>query len=110
MVTGISVITFIAFYLLYCTSAKMAVTDVSGMEKWVGNHKSLSKYIGLALLIISMCSSFWHWGLGSGAFSFFVLLMVIASLTVLLAPLRLLNYRFLVFFFTFFLITEFIFF
>lgn len=96
MATGISLIVFIGFYLLYGTSQKMAMVDGLGLEKWIGGHVNLSKYSGLALLIVSLGLSCWYWGAASGTFTFFVILMTIASLVVLLAPLRILNRRFLI--------------
>ncbi|MBO0343512.1 MAG: hypothetical protein ACTHOM_08845 [Allomuricauda sp.] len=95
MVTLISLLTFIAFYLLYGTSKKMASVGVFGLEKWTGEHKKSAQLASLALMILSLGLSCFYWGLGSGTFSFLILLMTVASLVILLAPLRLLNYRFL---------------
>ena len=93
MVTLISFLTFIAFYLLYGTSKKMAAAGVLGLEKWTGEHKKSAQLASLALMILSLGLSCFHWGLGSGIFTFFILLMTVASLVILLAPLQLLNYR-----------------
>ncbi|MBO0329125.1 hypothetical protein [[Muricauda] lutisoli] len=95
MVTLISLLTFIAFYLLYGTSKKMAFVGELGSEKWAGEYKKIAQLTGLALMIFSLGLSCFYWGLGSGTFSFLVLLMTVASLVILLAPLRFLNYRFL---------------
>lgn len=95
MVTVISLLTFIAFYLLYGTSKKMAAVGELGLEKWTGEHRKASRYASLALMILSLGLSCFYWGLGSGTFAFFILLMTVASLVILLAPLRLLNYPFL---------------
>ncbi len=99
MATGISLLTFIAFYLLYSTSKKMSAVGNLGFEQSIGAHRKTSKYISLALMILALGLSCFVWGLGSGTFTFFILLMTIASLVILLAPLRLLNYRFLGIFF-----------
>ena len=93
MVTGISLLVFIAFYLLYGTSKKMAAMGNLGVETWLGEHANASKYSGLVLLIISLALSCFYWGLGPGVFSFFIILMTLASLVILLAPLQLLGYR-----------------
>jgi len=95
MATGISLLTLIAFYLLYSTSKKMSAMGNLGFEHSVAEHKKASKYVGLALMIFSLGLSCFYWGLGSGTFTFFIILMTVASLVILLAPLRLLNYRFL---------------
>ena len=95
MATGITLFIFIGFYLLYGTSQKMAMTGSLGLEKWIGGHAKISKYSGSALLIVSLGLSCIYWGAASGTFTFFIILMTIASLVILLAPLRLLNYPFL---------------
>ncbi len=106
MVTCISLLVFVAFYLLYSTSKKMAGVGVMGFEKWVVDHHSASQYVGLALLIISLGLSIWLWGLGSGVFTFIILLMTVASLIILLAPLRLVSYKSVGITLVFFLICE----
>lgn len=95
MVTFISLLTFMAFYLLYGTSKKMASAGELGIGKWTGEHKKIAQAASLALMILSLGLSYFLWGLGSGTFTFFILLMTVASLVILLAPLRLLNYPFL---------------
>lgn len=100
MFTGISLLTSISFYLLYSTSKKMSAIGNLGFEKSIGEHGRASKYIGLALMILSLGLSCFYWGIGAGTFTFFIILMTIASLVILLAPLRLLNYTFLLLTFT----------
>ena len=95
MATGISLLTFIAFYLFYGTSKKMASVGELGIMKWTGENRKIAQIAGLALMVFSLGLSCFYWGLGSGTFTFFILLMTVASLVVLLAPLRLLNYRLL---------------
>ncbi|WP_375325193.1 hypothetical protein [Flagellimonas sp. GZD32] len=95
MATGISLLTFISFYLLYSTSKKMSAVGNLGFEPSIAEHRKTAIYIGLALMILSLGLSCYHWGFGSGTFTFFILLMTISSLVILLAPLQLLNYRFL---------------
>ena len=96
MATGISLLVFIAFYLLYSTSKKMATVGNLGVETWLSEHAKTSKYTALALLTLSLGLSCFYWGLGSGAFTFFIILMTVASLVILLAPMRLLTYTSLV--------------
>jgi hypothetical protein len=95
MVTFISLLIFISFYLFYGTSKKMAVIQSFGVERWIGEQVNISKLIGSALMIISLGLSCYQWGWGSGVFTFSILLMTLASLVILLAPLQLLNYRIL---------------
>lgn len=84
-----------AFYLLYGTSKKISAIRVLGMEKWSAEHRKTSKLVSLALMMLSLGLSWHYWGLGSGTFAFFILLMTVISLVVMLAPLCVLNYRFL---------------
>lgn len=95
MVTIISLLTFFAFYLLYGTSKKTVSAGNLDFERWTGANKKASQYASLALMILSLGLSCFYWGIGSGTFTYFILLMTIASLVILLAPLRLLNYRLL---------------
>ncbi|MEY8779175.1 hypothetical protein AB9K32_02030 [Allomuricauda sp. XS_ASV26] len=99
MATGISLLTFITFYLFYGTSKKMASIGKLGIEKWIGENRKIAQIAGLALMVFSLGLSCFYWGLGSGTFTFFIILMTVASLVILLAPLRLLNHRFLGIFF-----------
>ena len=84
----------------------MTGVGVMGIEKWMAGHRSVSQYSSLALLIISLGLSIWLWGLGSGIFTFFIILMTVASLVILLAPLRLLSYKSIGLTLFFFLICE----
>ena len=96
MATLISFSIFTGFYLLYGTSRKMAGVGGLGIEKWIGGHPDISRYSGLALLIISMGLSCFYWGTGSGPFTFFIILMTVASLVILLVPLRMLSRKLVV--------------
>jgi len=106
MATLISFLTFIAFYLLYGTSKKMVAVSELGTGKWKCKNKKIAQLASLALMILSLGLSCYYWGLGSGTFSFFILLMTVASLVILLAPLRLLNYSFLGILFLCFILFE----
>ncbi len=106
MATGISLLTFISFYLLYGTSKKMAPVGELGFEKWTSEHKKASHYSSLTLMIVSLGLSCFYWGIGSGTFTFFIILMTVASLIILLTPLRLVNYTFLGIIFACFFIFE----
>lgn len=66
-----------------------------GFEHSIAEHRKATKYVSSALMIFSLGLSCFYWGVGSGSFTFFIILMTVASLVILLAPLRLLNYRFL---------------
>ncbi|WP_419213711.1 hypothetical protein ACNR9Q_06025 [Maribacter sp. X9] len=66
-----------------------------GYEKWVVAHAAKFKYVALSLLLVSLTICCLHWGMASGTLTFFIILMTVASLVIILAPLGIVNYRFL---------------
>ncbi len=74
----------------------MSAVGNLGFEQSINHHKKSSTYVGLALMFLSLGLSCFYWGIGAGTFTFFIILMTVASLVILLAPLRLLNYTFLI--------------
>jgi hypothetical protein len=93
MTTLIVFISSLGFYLIYNTSQKADLNRSEILEKWAQEHPQASKYIGVFLFAISLILSMIHYGISSGIFSFFVILMTVASMIVLLAPLRYINYK-----------------
>lgn len=93
MTTLIVLITFTGFYLFYNTSKKADLNRSDILEIWVQDHHQVSKYIGCLLFIVAVVLSILYFGVGSGIFSFFVILMTVGSLIVLLSPLQYVNYK-----------------
>ena len=93
MATTITLIVFVAFYLLYYRSNKMPSPTGLHLEQWAGGHRRLCGYCGVALLLLALGLSCRYWGWGSGSFTFVIILMTLASLIVLLAPMGLLKIR-----------------
>ncbi|WP_017731124.1 hypothetical protein [Nafulsella turpanensis] len=93
MLTAILFFSFLGFFLLYNTSKKAELSRSFFLEKWVEARPKTGKAVALLLLTAALAGSIYHWGTGGGFFSFLVILMTIASCTVLIAPLRYINYK-----------------
>ncbi|WP_236977301.1 hypothetical protein [Membranihabitans maritimus] len=89
-------ITFLGFFVLYNTSKRAKLSSQLQLETWVQRHAQLSKKIGSGMLITGLVSGVLAFGFASGIFSYLVILMTIASLIVLVAPLRFLNYHIII--------------
>lgn len=88
MTTLLVFLVFIAFFLLYNTSKKAELNRKFLLEKWAQDHVQTSKVIGLCILSGALAMCVVYFGIGSGIFGFFVILMTVASCVVLFAPLR----------------------
>ena len=88
MTTHIVFLVFIAFFLLYNTSKKAELNRAFLVEKWAQDHITASKVVGLGLLLGALAMCVVYFGIGSGTFGFFVILMTVGSCVVLFAPLR----------------------
>lgn len=93
MVTLIVVLLLSGFYLFYNTSQKVQLSRTLFIEKWAQDNSIAARYFALLLFIIGLVISIFSFGIGSGVFLFFVILMTVASLVVLLAPLKYLSYK-----------------
>ena len=77
----------LGFYLLYVTSERADV-PASQLKNWARSRQSLFKFTGLALIVIALVYFMFYYGIGAGFFIAITLLMSIASLIILLVPLR----------------------
>ncbi|WP_159021444.1 hypothetical protein [Formosa sp. L2A11] len=93
MITLSILLVILAFYLHYTTSKKMESQELLGFEHLLIQHKNLCKIISFIVLAISCILTIKVFGLGAGIFSFFIYLMTFGSLIVLLAPLKIFNYK-----------------
>lgn len=100
MITLIVLVISLGFFLLYNTSEKAVLGRFSLLEKWAQDHPRPGKYGGLLLCAIAMAASITYFGTGAGIFSFFVILMTVASLVILLAPLRYIHHKALIILFS----------
>lgn len=79
---------FIGFYFLYITSKRADYRSELGIYKWGHANAFQSKYIGILLIVLGLLLDIYLLGWGSGIFSFFVVLMTLASLIILISPIR----------------------
>lgn len=80
---------FLGFYVLYSTSKRADLTYRYRVQNKIQKHHATSKKIGALLLLLSLAISLATLGLGTGFFVFLIALMTLASLVVLITPLRL---------------------
>lgn len=78
--------------MLYSTSKRAKLILQYSFQKWITKNPKNGKFSGLVLLSISLMISVLSLGLGSGIFSFIVIIMTIASLVVLISPLHFFNF------------------
>jgi divalent metal cation (Fe/Co/Zn/Cd) transporter len=99
MITIAVCVLFLAFYTLYYTSKRASLTYRFGFEKWMRNHPTATKIIGLCLLVVAYFLWIYSIGLVSGSLFFAVALMTIGSLIVILKPLKIIPLKNIVFLF-----------
>ncbi|MCM5661418.1 DUF3325 family protein [Galbibacter mesophilus] len=92
MISLIIFLIFIGFYALY-NSSKRAALNTSKIEVWLQKNLKISKVTAILLLSISLVLSIFENGFASGTLLWFILLMTLGSLTILLAPLKIMSYK-----------------
>ncbi|WP_047246168.1 hypothetical protein [Maribacter thermophilus] len=110
MISLILSLTFLGFYLCYSTSKKQVITNTLRIENWGQQHSFLANFCGSMALLAACTLSMAYYGWAAGIFSFSIILMTIASLVILLHPLKLITYKTVGFSLALFLICEFLFF
>lgn len=92
MWTTLTFLIFIGFYLNYVTSAKTRQSLPPLIQDYTNKYRVGLRRIGMVLLFLALIISTQQlgWG-GSGVFIYLILLMTVASLIILLAPLELLQ-------------------
>ncbi|AGA79540.1 hypothetical protein [Echinicola vietnamensis] len=108
MITLATLIIFLGFYTLYNTSKKAPLLLSNHLEKWAHSHPGPAKAIGLLLLSLGMLIAMFDSGVGAGMFTFLVILMTVASLVVVVTPLKFVGYRSLLVLFAISLMLEFL--
>lgn len=83
----------VGFILNYLSSKRVILTSNTGLRAWAVANTSASRCLGLAALTLGLILHTMHLGLGSGVFSFLVILMTAGSLIVLLYPLNVFKFR-----------------
>lgn len=91
MWTTLTLLIFLGFYLNYVTSAKTRQSLPPLIQDYTNKYRVGLRRIGMVLLFLALIISTQQLGWGSGVFIFTILLMTVASLIILLAPLELLQ-------------------
>lgn len=95
MISLVSLSIFLAFYVLYNTSKKATLSSKFPMERWIQQHSKTSRYLGLGIILIAYALLISIKAIGACTLIFFIQIMTIASLVIILAPLKIINYKFI---------------
>lgn len=95
MITFISLIVFSAFYTLYHTSAKVHLSNHFQLERWIHENINPARLIGISLLCIAYLTLFMIKDAVATTLLFLIQVMTIGGLVVILTPLKIITYRFL---------------
>lgn len=106
MITLALAFCLIGFYFFYSTSKRAVLATRSSLRQWVTVNNSKAKMLGSAFLFLSFIACILSLGAASGTFSFLVILMTVASLVVLCAPLHFFSNTALLIFFVLALSSE----
>ncbi len=93
MITSSITPIFIGSFFLYSASEKAQLTSNFALYKWMQHRASISKIIGLVLLIISLIVTIQTFGLVSGVLFWFITLMISLSSIIIMTPLQVVNYK-----------------
>lgn len=93
MITLISLNIFLGFYVLYNTSRKATLETNLQPERWIQQNRKPSRLIGLSILAITYSFLISIKAVGASTLIYFIQIMVIGSLIVILAPLKIINYK-----------------
>lgn len=95
MISLVSLTVFFAFYVLYNTSKKATLSNNYPVERWIQQNPKPSRFIGLGILVIAYTTLISLKALGASTLIFLIQIMTIGSLVVILAPLKIINHRFI---------------
>lgn len=95
MITLSVLLVFIGFLALYLGSKRLELNFDWPIISWVRRQNINTKGAGVALFLMAALLSIQLWGVAAGILFFFIQLMTIGSLIVLLMPLQVLNYKFI---------------
>lgn len=106
MVSGLLLFTFLGFFMVYNTSKRAPLGNGKLFESRIQDAPGLYKKLGVMILLISLLWAVQLFGVGAGLFVGCILWMTIASLVILIAPLRTVNFAMLTFIFVLVLLLE----
>jgi len=93
MITLTILLTVLGFYMLLLTSKRAAIPTSVPERKLALSNKQVFKVTALILLLAAFVVLSLVWGIASGIISEFIILSIVASLAVILVPLRVINYK-----------------
>ncbi|MES2240238.1 MAG: hypothetical protein V4497_08280 [Bacteroidota bacterium] len=94
MISLVSLVVFVAFFFLYNTSKRAALSSNFQVERWIQQRQKPSRFIGLGILAVAYCLILSSKSIGASSLIFIIQIMTIGSLVVILAPLKIINYKF----------------
>lgn len=92
MNTVLIFIAFVGFYLLINTSKKV-VLRTGTLENWVQNNYTIAKILGVFCLVLAVVISTFLKGISSGIFFGIFAILLVGSLTILLNPIKTINFK-----------------
>lgn len=107
MITIATLIVFLAFYTLYYTSKRTALSYDLVFEKWMQKNPKQTKITGLLLLLLAYSLWLFTQSLCCGTLMFFFQLMAIGSLIIILMPLKKVSSKAILLFFIIVALLEF---
>ena len=105
MTTILFFLNLIGCFILLNTSKK-AVLFSSSLEKYLQQNDNISRIVGVFFLLVSLILATQFKGLTGGLLFSFIVVILAFSLVVIIAPLRLINYKGLLVVFVFSLLIE----
>ncbi|EWH13536.1 hypothetical protein KLA_09329 [Cellulophaga geojensis KL-A] len=93
--TVLILVTTLACLLHYSTSKRAVITKEFKLLFWLHNKQKSVKIAAIVLFLFGLFLAIYTFGLGAGFIIFTILLMLSWSLIVLLAPLKIVNYKLL---------------
>lgn len=96
MISLVSLTVFFAFFVLYNTSKKATLSSNFQVERWIQQNPKPSRFIGLGILLIAYALLISIKAIGVSTLLFLIQIMTIGSLVVILAPLKIINYKLIV--------------
>lgn len=95
MITGIIFSVYVGCIVLYNTSQKAVLNTQYAIEKWIQSNRQKAKLIGVSILILTLVAANIVLGVTSGILFWLIALMSVLSLLVVISPLRIVNYKYL---------------
>ncbi len=95
MITGIIFSIYVGSIVLYNTSQKAVLNTQYAIEKWIQSNAQKAKLIGVSILMLTLVAATIVLGVTSGILFWLIALMSVLSLLVVIGPLRIVNYKYL---------------